>query len=362
MCLKDDIKFAQNSMSLTLSNINDENPDTHHVDSSDFTITLPHHPNPKNYKQALVQVQSLHCPPLAVNPVNHHVNDSKSNVFGVCIDGLGVMNSYISGIPSNIVGVGSALAAPLNTYSGKTTPIKDPVHERQVLVTEYDVTGPKIPADIEHGVVKKNAVSRSLSQIIVISSTGTRNLGKIAGFYIVPGATNRQHVGNDGATGMHNLVCGFSDTALHHKSAGNEAVTSTTGTGLCFQLTLESIAQFMKSRAPYKSPNPKPNFTVNGLSVTEGGKDCTIGDTLTYDLTKVFILGTTTDSPLDTLIESVPSNRELGAINDNHYISFNIATGGIHDHEIKPGTAGPDVHHENDSQRWCDARKRGRLV
>ena len=122
MCLKDDIKFAQNSMNITLSSINDENPDTKDKDISNFTITLPTHPNTKNYKQALVQVQSLHCPPLSVNP-SHDVNvehDVNSSSFGVEVGGLGVMNSYISGIPSNIVGVGAPMAAPVNQIERTT--------------------------------------------------------------------------------------------------------------------------------------------------------------------------------------------------------------------------------------------------
>ena len=116
MCLKDDIKFAQNSANITLSSINDENPATFGTDSSNFTITLPTHPNTKNYKQALVQVQSLHCPPLSMNPPEDNVITSNvnSSVYGVAIDGLGVMNSYISGQPSNIVGVGAPHSAQVN--------------------------------------------------------------------------------------------------------------------------------------------------------------------------------------------------------------------------------------------------------
>ena len=121
MCLKDDIKFAQNSMNITLSSINDENHDTYGSDSSNFTITLPTHPNTKNYKQALVQLQSLHCPPLTLNPAisNELTEHTNSSVYGVQIDGIGLMNSYISGIPSNIVGVGAPHSAELNSYSNE---------------------------------------------------------------------------------------------------------------------------------------------------------------------------------------------------------------------------------------------------
>ena len=117
MCLKDDIKFARNSINITLSSINDESPDTKDKDSSNFTITLPYHPNPKNYiMQALVQLQSLHCPPLTVNPANSNVvsMDVNCSVYGVEIGGLGVMNSYVSGVPTNIVGVGALVSAPVN--------------------------------------------------------------------------------------------------------------------------------------------------------------------------------------------------------------------------------------------------------
>ena len=116
MCLKDDIKFAQNSMNITLSSINDENPDTKDKDSSNFTITLPPHPNTKNFKHAMVQVQSLHCPPLSINPREDNIitGDLNCSVYGVDIDGLGIMNSYISVIPSNIVGVGAPHIAQVN--------------------------------------------------------------------------------------------------------------------------------------------------------------------------------------------------------------------------------------------------------
>ena len=61
MCLKDDIKRAQNSSNLTLTSVNDES-DNLHQDSSNFVVTLPPHPNPHNYKQALVQLTKLYTP------------------------------------------------------------------------------------------------------------------------------------------------------------------------------------------------------------------------------------------------------------------------------------------------------------
>ena len=140
MCLKDDIKFAQNSMNITLSSINDENPNTKDTDSSNFTITLPPHPNPKNYKQALVQLQSLHCPPLSVNPL--HMNALKTNlessIYGVQIDGLGLMNSYISGATSNIVGMGSATSEinQIDTHMSRCS--KDVLEHGTTIVTNTD--------------------------------------------------------------------------------------------------------------------------------------------------------------------------------------------------------------------------------
>ena len=55
MCLKDEIKRAQNSMNVVLSSLNDESDNLYH-DSSDFVVTLPPHPNPHNYKQAFIQL------------------------------------------------------------------------------------------------------------------------------------------------------------------------------------------------------------------------------------------------------------------------------------------------------------------
>ena len=150
MCLKDDIKFAQNSMNITLSPINDENHDTYGTDSSNFMITLPPHPNTKNYNQAMVQVHSLHCPPLSINPREDIIitGDLNCSVYGVQIDGLGVMNSYVLGIPSNIVGVGAPHSAQVNVIDHSLVKCSHDVLEHPITLVSVD---DKAPALHEHG-------------------------------------------------------------------------------------------------------------------------------------------------------------------------------------------------------------------
>ena len=138
-----------NSSSITLCSDNDENPNTKGTDSSNFTITLPPHPNPKNYTQALVQVQSLHCPPLAVNPehtgiISHDINCS---AYGVLIEGLGVINSYVSGIPTNIVGFGNPHSSQLNKMDKEI--LDDDYTIRDQVITTYD-TGEQIKEKMLH--------------------------------------------------------------------------------------------------------------------------------------------------------------------------------------------------------------------
>ena len=104
MCLKDEVKRVQNSCNIILTSLNDES-DNLYVDSSDFLVTLPNFANPHNHKQALVQVTKVVTPPLKL------VDSSKaptSLVFGVEIEGLGVLTSQLSGHSSNILAVGTA--------------------------------------------------------------------------------------------------------------------------------------------------------------------------------------------------------------------------------------------------------------
>ena len=108
MCLKDDIKKAKNSSTIVLSSVNDEGVNLG-VNSSEFTITLPPFPNAQNYKQCLIQLKSLHCAPSQEEDASHA---AEPLVLGVEIQGLGVQNSYISGMPTDIVGYGANFAPP----------------------------------------------------------------------------------------------------------------------------------------------------------------------------------------------------------------------------------------------------------
>ena len=113
MCLKDDIKRAQNSSNLTLSSLNDES-DNLYKDSSDFVVTLPPHPNPHNYKQALIQLKSLHTPPTSIVKPGAWNETMEPIVMGVSIGGLGINNSYISGHSSDIIGHGIVQSPSMN--------------------------------------------------------------------------------------------------------------------------------------------------------------------------------------------------------------------------------------------------------
>ena len=113
MCLKDEVKRVKNSCNIILTSLNDES-DNLYTDSSDFLVTLPNFANPHNHKQALVQVTKLVTPPLKL------VDSSKapsSLVFGVEIEGLGILTSQLSGHSSNILAVGTA-SGNVNSNAG----------------------------------------------------------------------------------------------------------------------------------------------------------------------------------------------------------------------------------------------------
>ena len=118
MCLKDDIKRAQNSSNLTLTSLNDEGGGLN-VNSSDFVVTLPPHPNPNNYKQALIQLTSLITPPLELTA---NKTELEPTTLGVEIVGLGINNSYVSGHSSDLIGHG------VPEFSGSLNSQTPPAH------------------------------------------------------------------------------------------------------------------------------------------------------------------------------------------------------------------------------------------
>jgi len=232
-------------------------------------------------------------------------------VYGVQIDGIGLMNSYISGIPSNIVGVGAPHSAELNSYSNEHSKAgKDVTEYLTHTVTSLENTTVAQSTEHHDGILPNGTSS------LEIAHADWLLFQQLGGKIIRQTPANKEYmtIAIFHSKGPYHVTIGLGPQHIQSATA-DDGTTPSAGQGLSIELKMYSDAQTNGEQPPGKT-----NFTSITTKVIDGGYGYEVGDIITYHISDFKCKGTDIVVPINdathatTAIKFVVQHAEAGDV------------------------------------------------